>query len=433
MAHGITELEVYPSRRLESMPKAVLAGSGVLILLGVIAFAVGLATDAERAWRAYLFNWLDFASLAQGAVLLAAVVTLTRGVWSRPIRRIALSFVAFLPIAYLILFPPILLFGAEHIFPWLHGPVDEVVAGKGPYLNMPFLAVRHIVGLGGLLLISLLFAKWSLRPDLGMVGADAPSHLRGLYGRVTGGWENQAAEELRAQSKLSKLAPAFALIYAVGFSFVAWDFIMSLEPHWFSTLIGPYYFMGGFLGGIAATAIVALVYRSRLDLGHYIGGASLHDLGKLTFGFCVFWAYLFWSQYIVIWYGNLPWEQEFVIHRLQDAYQPLAILVFLCLFVVPFFGLLGVAPKKSPGLYGGMAAIILFGLWLERYILVYPSLYQDPEGFMPPGIVEVGIGLAFLGLLVLSVAWFASRFPILQRWQPASELELLGVEVEQTA
>src|SRR5690606_25704192 len=106
---------------------------------------------------------------------------------------------------------------------------------------------------------------------------------------------------------------------------------------------------------------------------------QFHDLGKLTFSFCIFWAYLFWSQYLVIWYGKLPWEQAFVIHRLQQPYAPVAVLVFFALFVLPFFGLLGVRAKKTPAILGLFAIVVLVGLWFERYMLVYPSLYQDAE------------------------------------------------------
>src|SRR5690606_1908128 len=167
------------------------------------------------------------------------------------------------------------------------------------------------------------------------------------YDRLTRNWQGQAVEEERAERNLSRLGPAIALVYAVAFSFVSWDFVMSLEPHWFSTLIGPYFFMGAFLGGIALTALVAVIYRRTLGLENALIPPQFHDLGKMTFGFCVFWAYMFWSQYLVIWYGQLPWEQTFVIHRLSQPYTPFAIFMFFGLFVIPFFGLLGVKPKKT--------------------------------------------------------------------------------------
>ncbi|MFW5952009.1 MAG: hypothetical protein ACOCVZ_07850, partial [Gemmatimonadota bacterium] len=185
-----------------------------------------------------------------------------------------------------------------------------------------------------------------------------------------------------------------------------------------------------FLGGIAATAIATLFYRRQLDLHEYIEGNNLHDLGKLFFAFSVFWAYLFWSQYIVIWYGNLPHEQIFLVNRLQPPYRTLSIVVFFALFALPFFALLGVKPKKTPGIMATVAGLSLLGLWLERYILIYPTLYPDVDTVLF-GLPEVGVALAMLGLLVASLAWFGARFPMLQVWQPATEVELLGVEREE--
>ena len=422
MSHDLGDLKEYPLRRLDGMPRGVVLSALVLIVLGAIGFITGLAADADRAWRAYTYNWIFFAGIAQGAVLLAAVVALTRGVWSRPVRRIAVSFVAFLPIAYLILFPPLLLWAPDHIFPWLHHDVGD----KAIYLNMPFLAVRNVIGLLALLGLSVYFAYWQLRPDAALARDAGWGGLR----RLTRGWQGQEQEEEKAQRRLSTLAPIIALVYAVAFSFIAFDFVMSLDPHWLSTLIGPYVFMAAFLGGIAATAVVTVLYRRRLGLAEYVEGNNLHDLGKLFFAFSVFWTYLFWSQYIVIWYGNLPNEQSFLVNRLQDPYRILSILVLFTMFILPFFGLLGVKPKKTPGIMATIAGLSLLGLWVERYILIYPTLYPQVEAVVF-GTVEVAIGAVMLGLLMLSLAWFGSRFPMLQVWQPATEVELLGVEVEE--
>jgi hypothetical protein len=423
MSHEIAALREYPLRRLDRMPRGLLLAAAALALVGLLVFVVALATDADRAWRAYLFNWIYFAGIAQGAVLLAAVVAITRGLWSRPIRRIALSFVAFLPIAYLILFPPILIF-AEHIFPWIHEGTD----GRDAYLNMPFLAARNLIALGVLLALSLVFAYWHLRPDLGL----ARDAGWGGTGRLTRGWTNQEMEEGRAHRMLARLGPAVALAYVVAFTFVAIDLVMSLDPHWLSMLIAPYVFMAAFMGGIAGLVITTLVYRRHLALHAYVETATLHDLGKLLFGFCVFWAYLFWSQYIVIWYGNLPYEQVFLIPRVQEPYLGVSLLVLFSLFILPFAGLIGAGAKKAPAILGGFALLILAGLWFERYLLIYPTLYPHVDRLVL-GLPELGAGLFMLGLLMASVAWFGTRFPLIQIWLPATEVELLGVEVEERA
>jgi hypothetical protein len=406
------------------VPSIVRVAAPLVAVLGVILLALAFASDNTRAWRAYHFNWLFFTSIAQGAVTLAVVVTITRGVWSRPIRRLALSYSAFLPIAWLLAIP--ILVGAEHIFPWVADPA-AIQPGKDAYLNVPFMSIRVLGLLGLLIFFDLKFAYWAMRPDLGMMRDSVPARLQSTYARLTRNWRGQEAEEALAAKKLGVLGPVIAALYAVSFGVIAWDFVMSLEPHWFSTMIGPYFFMGAFLGGIAATVVLSVLYVLHGNARLIIEPVTLHDIGKLMFGFCVFWAYLFYSQFIVIWYGLLPIEQAWLVHRFGQPFQPLMALVFACLFVFPFFGLMGVTPKRTPQILVFFAGIVLTGLWLERYMLVYPSLYSGSKDIVF-GWQEVGPMLFFLGLIAMAVCAFQARFPLFQMWQPASELELLGVE-----
>ncbi|MGH7507616.1 MAG: hypothetical protein ACRELX_18330 [Longimicrobiales bacterium] len=421
MAHDTVNNDL-PTLRLERFPPWARMAAPILIVIGLIALVGAFVVDADRAWRAYLVNWLFTVSVALGAVLLAVIVTITKGLWSRSTRRIALSFAAFLPVAYLLLIP--IFFGASHIFPWIAEPVP----GKEAYLNLPFTVVRNLVAMGALIAIALVFAYWSLRPDVGLLRNDTTGKLRGWYDRIASNWRGQEVEEAIAHKRIAVLAPIFSIVYAVALTVVAFDMVMSLEPTWLSTLIGPYFFMAGLLGGIAATIVLVVLYMRTLGLEELILPTHLHDLGKLTFAFVIFWAYLFFAQFIVIWYGLLPHEQAFVAHRFGSSYKAIAQLVFACLFVLPFFGLLGVAPKKQPEILATFAAIVLIGLWFERYLLVYPSLYVGVED-IPLGWQEIGIGLGFIGLLLGSVVYFATRFPLFQLWQPMSELELGGIEV----
>ncbi len=384
----------------------------------------GLLTDPTRTWRAYLFNWVWSFSIAQGAVILAVVATIAKGLWSRPIRRFSVSWVAYLPIAFLLMLP-IALFGADHIFPWIEHPV----AGKEAYLNMPFLMVRNIIALGALVGLSLYFTYTMLRPDLGLMRDGIDARLHPLYMRLTRGWRGQEPEEIQAHKRLSVLAPAMVLVYVLAFTFIGWDFFMSLEPHWFSTLFSPFVFMGAFLGGITLTIITTILYSRHHGFVGVVPPSGFHDLGKLFLGFSIFWAYLFFSHYIVIWYGKLPLEQEYLIHRLVAPYKYTSTLVFFCIFVIPFFSMLSVSAKRHFRVLGAIAAVSLFGLWVERWTLVYPSLYLEAET-LPLGWRELGLLPLFAGLMLWAHTWFATRFPMFQVWQPLSELELQGVHVE---
>jgi hypothetical protein len=202
------------------------------------------------------------------------------------------------------------------------------------------------------------------------------------------------------------------VIYAYVFTLVAFDGIMALQPHWFSNLLGGFFFMGSFLGAHMLLALLMLYGSRHLGVADLVSPKQRHDLGKLCFGFTVFWTYLMWAQFLVIWYGNLPEETGFVFARLWGHWLPIGKAVFLGMFVIPFFGLLGVAPKKTRITLGFFATISLVSLWLERYLLVMPSITPLPGPVF--GLdAELGPTLLFAGLFLLSYALFARTFPML--------------------
>jgi hypothetical protein len=417
-----------PARRIEAVAGGLRIAIPALIAIGAVVLAAALLVDSTRAWRAYMVNWLFITSIAQGGFMLAVVTSIAKGLWSRPIRRIALAHAAFLPIAYILVLP-ILIWGAPHIFPWIEYPLYN---GKEAWLNWPFMTARTLFGLAVLFLLSLTFAYTALRPDMGLMRDSVPPRLHGFYGRFTRNWRGQEAEELHAYRRLTVLGPVMAIAYAVVFAVLSWDFVMSLEPHWFSMLMGPYFFMGAILGGVMTTALIIITIRPRLALDTWITPSTMHDLGKLAFGFTIFWGYMFFSQYIVIWYGLLPWEQEYVVHRFVPPFVIITQLVGLCLFLLPFFGLMSVAAKRSPAVFATFAGISLLGLWLERYILVYPSLWIGTDT-LPMGWQEPGMLLLFVGLYLLAITYFLTRVPLFQLWQPLSEIELAGIQGEREA
>ncbi len=167
---------------------------------------------------------------------------------------------------------------------------------------------------------------------------------------------------------------------------------------------------GGLLGSVAALAWVSVVFGGYLGVRQYMTPATLHDLGKLIFAFATFWAYINYSQLLVIWYGNLPEETGWMWERVGGTWRPVAVAVALLVWLVPFTGLLTRATKKNPTTLAIFATIVLVGLWLERYLMVYPSVVHS-EGGIPFALTEVGISLGFLGLFLLSFFWFTSRYP----------------------
>jgi hypothetical protein len=403
---------------------------GILIVIGLVAFFNTMAWDAPRAWRAYVVNWLFFTSVAAGAMVLMAATTITKARWNWSVRRVGLAFVAFLPISFLLLLPMLGL--REGYFPWIEAMAhDPIVQKKAAYLNIPFLITRNLLGAGLLFGTFLYMAYLYLRPDLGLLkegaGGGGDQGRSSWIERLTQGWRGQEKDEIRSYKRLARLGPPSVIIYAVVMSIFSFDWVMSLEPHWFSTLFGAWFFMGAFWGGVAATAW-ATVYAKRKDpdLNKLMGPQQLHDLGKLSFAFTVFWAYLFFSQYLVIWYGKLPWEQAWIIHRAEAPWGTLSAWTFVICFVVPFAGLLRMKAKLNPFTLSLFTSVILIGLWMERYLMVVPSIHESGPIITP---WEPLIGFLFLGLFLWSIRWFLSTFPAVQIWQPMVEPESFEAEV----
>ncbi len=424
--HVPTDLK---ARYLSRRPGVTLGLAGAAVV-GLLAFLFLLGTDPDRAWQAYVSNWLFFTSVAQGSIILCAVTVITKAKWNWSVRRVSLAMGAFLPIAFLLLLPMLGL--RENYFPWIEAMAhDEIVQKKAAYLNIPFLITRNVVGALLLFGVSLIFMYLALRPDLGPERAGDEGDDTGRAGwreRISGNWRGLDAERGHSWARLTVLSPVLVLTYAVVMSIFAIDWAMSLEPHWFSTLFPAWFFMGAFWSGILAT-IVGMVLLKRGD-GHFdehMGPQQQHDLGKLAFGFAIFWTYLFWSQYIVIWYGKLPWEQAWIVHRSGPEWGPLSLVVISLCFIVPFAALMGRAPKLLPHWLGGVAVLALIGLWLERFLLVAPSLHV--EGTATLTFWEPLIGLGFLGVFAMSVRWFLATFPAMQLWQPDPEPEMMEAEL----
>ena len=426
MAHHHIPDEV-PVRYLpRSQGASVLVGA--LILVGLVSFVIRLSQDAQQAWVSYVSNWLFFTSISIGGVLLAVATWITKSKWNWSVRRVSQAMAAFLPISFVLMLPMLGL--REKFFPWIGEMAsDPLLQKKEAWLNVPFLVSRNVVGVAILFGMALYFVYLAVRPDMGLVGPsqDGDPTRRTWRQRLTQGWMGQELEEVNSYQKMTRLAPAFVLVYAVVLTIVSYDWVMSLEPHWVSTMMGPWFFMGAFWGGIASTALWSLYLRTKdKDIQHYIGLQQRHDLGKLAFAFCVFWTYLFFSQYLVIWYGKLPEEQSWIILRSAPPWGGFSTAVVLMCFVIPFAGLIGRKPKMKPVLLATLTTEILLALWLERYGMVAPALWHEGQPIFT--IWQPLIGCLFLGLYLGSIRWFLSTFPAVQMWQPMVDPESLEAE-----
>jgi hypothetical protein len=391
-------------------PAGTVGGLLVLLAVGTTAFIAGATgPDRLRAWQAFLVNFLFWSGIAQAGVVWAAVWHLTGARWSRFVQRVAEAHVAFLPISLLLF--GVLYLGRTVLFPWVQTPVP----GKAGWLNVSFLFLRDGLGLlvlyGGSLVW--VYRSWlpvmAFRASAGLdPQTEAASGVEALWeAEVTRALDRTAA---RRRRQASVLAAAILILYGVVFTLLAWDLVMSLDPAWSSTLFGAYFFVGNLYAGLAAVGWTTVGLHRRMGPASPFTAEQFHDLGKLVFGFCLLTAYLAWSQYLPIWYGHLPAERGFVVLRTQTAPWSLWAKAVLALgFVGPFVAGLSRALKRRPGGLFVLCAFVAIGMWMERYLLVVPSLWRSSS--LPLGWPEVLITLGFLGAYGLA-------YRALLRWAP---------------
>ena len=385
-------------------------GAG-LAILGLILFVQSLAGGAaDRAWQLFHVNWIYFTGLAAGSVAFAAVQKITNAKWSGLIIRFAEAGVAFLPVSLIGL---VLIFTAG--YPSIYGPMEAALPAlqhsKTVWLSHDFMFARLGLGLLALSIVGWKLVKADLVPGMYATRTLVSGGRRALFDRWSQGYQPTSSAALEHESRIHRLAPLYAVIYVYVLTLVAFDGIMALQPHWFSNLLGGFIFMGAFLGAHMLLALLMIYGSVHLGISDLVSPKQRHDLGKLCFGFSVFWTYLMWAQFLVIWYGNLPEETGFVFARLWGHWLPVAKAVGVGMFIIPFFGLLGVAPKKSRLTLGFFACVSLTALWLERYLLVMPSVTVLPGPTF--GLPELGPTLAFAGLFLLSYGLFGRTFPML--------------------
>ena len=376
---------------------------GICIAIGLISFAVLLMTQPLRAWGSFAINTIFFLGIAQGGVTLGAAIRITNGRWAGPIQRTGEALSAFLPFGAGLM--AILLFaGIWTYLPW----TKHVDPRQAPFLNVPFLYIRT---LGGILLFWWLAAKLvraSLRRDAWLLKDHVAQELKPAYEKITANWKGEPAEIAWASHELSHLSPQIVLTFVVFFSVIGWDFIMALTPTWVSALFGWFVYAAAFLSGIAMTSFLATRLRGAYQLETYITPNHFWDIGKVLFSFCIFWIYLFWSQYLPIWYANMHDETWWVFLRFEQPWRPLVWTCFTLIFLLPFFGLMNKTTKSSPFWLAVFSVMVLVGVWIERHVLVMPSLNPDTVWL---GLPEIGTGIGFLGLFGWAVQGFLAKYP----------------------
>ncbi len=345
-----TNLGVNTSAKFNRVPmKMLILG---LVCMGLWAF--GYFTQHDRAMFSYLYAYMSIIGLSLGSMIFVLLQHVTRAGWSIAMRRVPEAAMAAMPL-FVLLFIPIAM-NINSLFPWTHiDPSDYILIEKAPYLNVNFFYIRCAVYLFLWTVIGLWFYKTSVSQD----GGRNPGTSRSLW---------------------AVSAPAI-IAFALTTSFASFDWLMSMQPHWFSTIFGIYFFSGNLLSALAFMTLflVWMQKKSILDK-KTVNPEHYHDLGKLTFGFTIFWAYIAFSQFMLYWYGNVPEETEFYLHRLHHGWEWVSYILPITNFIIPFFLLLSRHTKRKVKiLVYGCIWTIFFHL-VDIFWLVMPNYGAHGSG-----------------------------------------------------
>jgi hypothetical protein len=356
-------------------------------VIGVAAFAGGLAVDAARAWQSYLVSYFMFACFGVFGLFFTALHHAVNATWVIVVRRVAEGLTAYLPIAlvlFLVMIP-----GLKYIYPWATPDFVTHYPAKREWLSVLWVSVRGIV----FILVWMFFAWKLVRMSLKQDETGEPSLTR----------------------KMIYWSIAFMPFFAGTFSMTSFDQLMSLEPKWYSTMFPVYCFAGMFQSGLALITIIFIMLRRQGALRAVTTPSHLKDLGTLVFAFTIFMTYIGFSQYMLIWYANLPEETFYFIKRSEGGWQYLFIALPVFKFVIPFFGLLSQGLKRMENWLLMVCGAILIGQYLDIFWMVRPSV----SGSAPViGWIEIGTFLGFAGLFGLAVSWFYGKYSVLASRDP---------------
>lgn len=384
-----------------TISKSARALTMALIGIGAAATLYGLLTDHsehhQHTWGALLVNGFFFLGTGLGALFFYALQNATETAWSVLVKRVYEGIMAWVPIGAAIM---LVVLGAgslglHHIYHWmdesLYDPAspnfDSVMAGKRAFLNQPFFWLRTLAYLGTFVF----FARWFRKKSLEMDGLTGDSLVR-------------------THLLTYRRGALFLVLFAVFSSTLAWDWLMSIDAHWFSTLFGWYVFSGMWVTAMVVGVVLVLYLKGRGYLPQ-VNSSHIHDMGKWVFAVSFLWSYLYFSQFMLIWYSNIPEEVTYFQQRINE-HPVLTWVTFGINFAVPMLLLMSRDSKRNPKYLIGVGAVIFIGHWLDVNMIVMPG--ASGHSFLHGvGVLDVGMLALFLGVFLLVVFNALTKAPII--------------------
>jgi len=359
-----------------------------LILIGILTVSFGFYFRSEKTWANLLLNNYYFISIAIGATFFYAIQHITQSGWSAQFQRIPLAIGSYLTVAgVLILF---IIFGMNAIYNWSlpeAATYDALIEHKRPYLNIPFFFIRIIIFFTLWILMIRLLLRVSIKED--QIGGMKYFYKSELYSKI------------------------YIFILAVTFSLFTFDLIMSIDVHWFSTIFAVKNFISGFFHAVAIITLIIILlnrkgYFKNLNKNH------LQSFSKYLFILGLIWGYLFFIEYLVIWFGNIQEETIYFIVRTQGKWKIFFFLNIILNWAVPFFVLMSGKAKQSKSVIMFVCIILIIGQWIDLYLQIIPGTV----GNFSIGFIEIGIFIGYIGLFTLVVSRALSLHSLIPKNHP---------------
>lgn len=352
---------------------------------------------SNKPWSALYVACLFFFLTSVGVLAFYAIQHASQAGWSPVVFRVMEGITAYMLPGAIILFVILLLSASHfnHIFVWMDADVvanDKVIQGKSSFLNIPFFLIRAAVFMAGWLLYRFVSRKYSLKQD------------------------NEPENAVLIHKKLLKASAAFLVFFIVTESIAAWDWIMSVDPHWYSTLFGWYVFASFFVSGITVITLVTIYLKSK-GLLEYVNKSHLHDLAKFMFAISIFWTYLWFSQFMLIWYSNIPEEVTYFIQRIEDYTLPFFGMMAINL-IFPLVILMSADFKRVNWIVVFVGITILCGHYMDFFVMIMPATVGDQWSI---GLPELSSIAFFLGLFIFVVFSALAKYPLLPKNNPLIE------------